>query len=231
MREKKKVLIADNDTQTVDLIRKILINNDMQAVVVPKDEEAMRQSALSGCDLLLLSIDKQDDESVLQNIEKLRSEGIYIPIILMMESADDVDIILGLNKGADDYLVKPFDPILLSAKIKAILRRNSDFRDQGQHVIHVGPFTLNKRTQCLTKYSEEINLMGKEYQFMQLFLENVNQNITKDMISEVVWKQATPDDHTIMVYINHIRQKIEDDPARPKFIKTVRNIGYRFQYD
>ena len=124
-------------------------------------------------------------------------------------------------------MTKPFNPIVLGAKVKALIRRSKGTADT-EAVITAGPFRYNTSTLRFYKDGHEIVLSSKENAIMKLFLDNVNRIFSKDMIYELVWGHSIIDENAIMVYINRLRQKIEDDPARPKFIQTVRGLGYRF---
>lgn len=126
------------------------------------------------------------------------------------------------------YLTKPFNPVTLGAKIKALIRRSRGGLGGEGSVIAAGPFRYDTTTLRFYKNGVEIVLSSKENAMMKLFLDNVNRIFTKDMIYDMVWGSAIVDENAIMVYINRLRQKIEEDPARPAYIQTVRGLGYRF---
>ena len=125
-------------------------------------------------------------------------------------------------------MTKPFNPIVLGAKVKALIRRSKGSRGSADPLLHAGPFCYNTSTLRFYKHNKEIVLSSKENAMMKLFMDNVNRIFSKDMIYDLIWGEAIIDENAIMVYINRLRQKIEDDPAKPVFIQTVRGLGYRF---
>ena len=118
--------------------------------------------------------------------------------------------------------------VVLGAKVKAMIRRNQDNISGSSSVITVGPFLYDTHTLRLYKHGEEIILSSKENAMMKLFLDNINRIFSRKMIYEMVWGETIVDENAIMVYINRLRQKIEDDPSKPRYIQTVRGLGYRF---
>ena len=161
-------------------------------------------------------------------IQRLRGRGVKTPIIIVSGRQEDYDTLYGLDIGADDYVTKPFNPIVLGAKVKALIRRSKGSLHGTEAVITAGPFQYNTSTLRFYKNGSEIVLSSKENAMMKLFVDNVNRIFSKDMLYDLVWGEAIIDENAIMVYINRLRQKIEDDPAKPKFIQTVRGLGYRF---
>ena len=124
-------------------------------------------------------------------------------------------------------MTKPFNPVVLGAKVKALIRR-SQGSSSSSDLLTAGPFQYNTSTLRFYKNGEEILLSAKENAMMKLFMDNVNRVFSKDMIYELVWGEAIIDENAIMVYVNRLRQKIEEDPGKPKHIQTVRGLGYRF---
>ena len=161
-------------------------------------------------------------------IQHIRRQGLKTPIIIVSGRKEDFDTVYGLDIGADDYVTKPFNPVTLGAKIKALIRRSDNSRGSESNVITAGPFSYNTSTLRFYKNGQEIVLTAKENSMMKLFVDNVNRIFTKDMLYDMVWGNAIIDENAIMVYINHLRSKIEDDPAEPKYIQTIKGLGYRF---
>ena len=161
-------------------------------------------------------------------VQQLRSSGIKTPIIIVSGRQEDYDTLYGLDIGADDYVTKPFNPIVLGAKVKALIRRSKGALPGADTEITAGPFRYNTSTLRFYKGDTEIILSSKENSMMKLFMDNVNRVFSKDMIYELIWGEAIIDENAIMVYINRLRQKIEENPAKPTYIQTVRGLGYRF---
>ncbi len=220
------VLIVDDDESVQTMLFKVIRSNGLQAEVASGGEEAIALASRKEYDLILLDVNMPGIDGF-QVVQALRSRDIRTPIIIVSGRQEDYDTLYGLDIGADDYVTKPFNPIVLGAKVKALIRRSKG-TGETESVITAGPFRYNTSTLRLYKDGQEIVLSSKENAIMKLFLDNVNRIFSKDMIYELVWGHAIIDENAIMVYINRLRQKIEDDPARPKYIQTVRGLGYRF---
>ncbi|MDF2684892.1 MAG: DNA-binding response regulator [Clostridia bacterium] len=164
-------------------------------------------------------------------LRKIRQKS-NIPVIFLTARGEDMDKILGLGIGADDYLVKPFSMAELLARIAAQLRRNHEYSGQMSQInsqIIYSSLCLNKTACCVYKDDVLIELNAKEYLLLKHLMENPERVFTKRQLYKAVWdEEIYYDDNTIMVHISHIRNKIEDDPKNPEFIKTIRGIGYKF---
>ena len=220
------VLIVDDDESVQTMLYKVIRSNGLNAEVASGGQEAVTLATRHNYDLILLDVNMPEMDGF-QVVQQLRSRDIRTPIIIVSGRQEDYDTLYGLDIGADDYVTKPFNPIVLGAKVKALIRRSKG-TGETESVITAGPFRYNTSTLRFYKDGQEIVLSSKENAIMKLFLDNVNRIFSKDMIYELVWGHAIIDENAIMVYINRLRQKIEDDPARPKYIQTVRGLGYRF---
>lgn len=221
------VLIVDDDTAVQTMLYKVIKSNGIDAETASDGETALQMMKSKNYDLLLLDINMRGMDGF-QVIQSLRSAGNKTPIIVVSGRKEDYDTLYGLDIGADDYVTKPFNPIVLGAKVKALIRRSRANLPNETNLITAGPFQYNTSTLRFYKNNEEIILSSKENALMKLFLDNVNRIFSKDIIYDLVWGAAIIDENSIMVYINRLRQKIEDDPANPKYIQTVRGLGYRF---
>lgn len=221
------VLIVDDDEPVRTTLYKVVKSNGLDADLAASGEQALQMTAKTHYDLILLDVNMpgMDGFSVVQ---KLRSRGIKTPIIIVSGRQEDYDTLYGLDIGADDYVTKPFNPIVLGAKVKALIRRSKGSLHGADAVTMAGPFRYNNTTLRFYKSGEEIVLSSKENAMMKLFMDNVNRIFPKEMIYTMIWGETIVDENAIMVYINRLRQKIEDDPAHPRFIQTVRGLGYRF---
>lgn len=221
------VLIVDDDEAVLTMLRKVIESNGIQAHTAASGEEALEKIAAEHYDLILLDVNLagMDGFQVVQNI---RGRNIKTPIIIVSGRKEDFDTLYGLDIGADDYITKPFNPITLGAKVKALIRRSRDHLPGQSSILTAGPFRYNTSTLRFYKGETEILLSGKENAIMKLFIDNVDRIFSKDMLYDLVWGEAIIDENAVMVYINRLRQKIEDDPAKPAYIQTVRGLGYRF---
>ena len=221
------VLIVDDDEAVRTMLYKVIRSNGMEADACPNGTTAISMVGATAYDLILLDVNMPGMDGF-QVVQKLRAKGIQIPIIIISGRQEDYDTLYGLDIGADDYVTKPFNPVVLGAKVKALIRRSRSVRPDQQPILSAGPFRYNTTTLRFYKQDTEIILSSKENAIMKLFMDNVNRIFPKDMIYELIWGEAIIDENAIMVYINRLRQKIEDDPAKPKYIQTVRGLGYRF---
>ena len=221
------VLIVDDDKSVQTMLYKVIRSNALDADIASSGLEALELTRHKHYALILLDVNmpELDGFSVVQ---RLRGRGIQTPIIIVSGRQEDYDTLYGLDIGADDYVTKPFNPIVLGAKVKALIRRSKGNLSGAETTLTAGPFRYNTSTLRFYKNDREIILSSKENAIMKLFLDNVNRIFSKDMIYDLVWGEAIIDENAIMVYINRLRQKIEDDPAKPQYIQTVRGLGYRF---
>ena len=220
-----RILIIEDDSAVKSMLIKVVKSNLLEPYAVDSAEEALEVLKTKTFDLILLDINLSGMDGF-EFLQHIREKGKTIPVIIVSGRKEDFDALYGIDIGADDYITKPFNPIILGAKIKAILRRakGETFRNE----ICVGPFKYNITTLRFYINGEEIPLSSKENQLIKLFLDNVNRVFSKDALYELVWDNGIVDDNSVMVYISRLRNKIEDDPQNPTYIQTVRGLGYRF---
>lgn len=221
------VLIVDDDDAILTMLYKVIKSNGIEADMVSNGEDALKQVNKHNYDLMLLDINMEGIDGF-QVIQAIRNQGLKIPIIIISGRKEDYDTLYGLDIGADDYITKPFNPIILGAKVKALIRRSQNGLPGSSDLIIAGPFQYNTSTLRFYKNDIEIPLSSKENAMMKLFIDNVNRIFSKDMLYELIWGETIIDENSIMVYINRLRQKIEENPGSPQYIQTVRGLGYRF---
>lgn len=222
-----EILIVDDDPAVAAMLYKVVQGNGYQADVAESGEEAMEKMQRREYALLLLDINLKGMDGF-EVIQQLRDMGRKTPIIVVSGRKEEYDTIYGLDIGADDYITKPFNPVTLGAKLKAMIRRSQGSLAEDDNTIAAGPFSYHSSTLRLFKNGEEITLTGKENAMMKLFLDNEHHIFSRDALYEMVWGGTLVDDNAVMVYINRLRQKIEDNPDKPRYIQTVRGVGYRF---
>ena len=221
------VLIADDDQAVLTMLYKVVRSNGIEADTAASGEEALALLEQKPYDLLLLDVNMHGMDGF-QVVQAIRRRGLKLPIIIVSGRKEDYDTLYGLAIGADDYVTKPFNPVTLGAKVKALIRRSRNHLPGVDSVIAAGPFQYNTSTLRFYKNGREILLSSKENAMMKLFIDNVNRIFSKDMLYDLIWGEAIIDENAIMVYVNRLRQKIEEDPSNPKYIQTVRGLGYRF---
>lgn len=223
-----KVLIVDDDPAITRLLEKVMRSNDMVPTVSNCGKDALAYLHSNTYDMILMDIMLGDMEGF-DIIQQIRSEGITTPVIIVSGRNEDYDYLYGLSLGADDYVTKPFRPHILGAKVKALIRRSKYLVSQANNQIACGPFTYMVDSMRFYKNGEELCLSSKESALLLLFIRHPQQVFTKDMIYEQVWGTTIAiDDNAIMVYINRLRRKIEEDYRQPKHVITIRGLGYRF---
>ena len=222
-----RVLIVDDDAAVLSLLTKVIRSNGLDAECSQSAEQALELLNSQTYDLILMDVNMHGMDGF-TGVEIIRSRGIKTPIIIVSGRKEDFDTLYGLDIGADDYITKPFNPVTLGAKVKALIRRSRNSVTGTESIISAGPFTYNTSTLRLYKHGTEISLSGKENAMMKLFIDNVNHIFSKDMLYDMIWGEAIIDENAIMVYVNRLRHKIEDDPAKPRYIQNVRGVGYRF---
>jgi len=163
---------------------------------------------------------------------KIRQTNNQMPILMLTSKSEEDDKIAGLDIGADDYLTKPFSNRELLARAKALLRRSeskSTLEKKDNHVFRLGTLTLDVSNRILTKQGNIVSLTAKEFDLIQLFMTNPGRNFSRMDVLERVWgEQFEGLEHTVNSNINRLRGKIEDDPAKPKYLVTVWGVGYKF---
>lgn len=223
-----KILIVDDDPAICKLLEKVMRSNEMEPTTVNSGMDALSILKTHTFDLILMDIMLGDMEGF-EVIKRLRNQGITTPVIIISGRSEDYDSLYGLSLGADDYITKPFRPLVLGAKVKAMIRRNKNMILDSHDTLECGPFTYETSTMRFYKNGEELVLSSKEGALLLMFLKHPQQVFTKDMIYEHVWGNTVAvDDNAIMVYINRLRGKIEDNRQKPAHIVTVRGLGYRF---
>lgn len=224
-----KVLIVDDDKVICKMITKSLKPENIVVVSANSEAEAIGYMESQTFDLIILDVMLGDTDGF-EVFRRMQIKGIEAPVIFLSGKDQDYDKILALGMGADDYITKPFSLSVLIAKIKAHLRRGEKLK-QAQNIsrkIICEPFVLDIDTYQLFKGGTEIYCSSKEIMLMKFFMENPNKVFTKEQLYENVWKDSIIDNNSVMVYIRHLRKKIEDSPKEPKFLETVWGIGYKF---
>jgi len=224
------VLIVDDEKELVLILMDYLKMENINAVAAFDGEEAYAMFEKHKPNLVLLDIMLPDDDGM-EICRNIRAKS-DIPIIMLSAKNTDIDKILSLGLGADEYLTKPYSPAVVIAHIKALLRR---YRKQGlsnnEHVIYKGMFSINKKTHKVTYDEKDLHILGKEFEVLWLLVQNEGQVFTKEEIYDEVWgKDEFGEISTITVHIRKIRSKLEKGNV-PQFLKTIWGVGYKFEYE
>lgn len=226
-----KILIAEDDKNIVELLTMYLVNEGYE--VISRDNGLDAYSVLENEKIDLAIFDIMMPKMNGYELTKKARNITNIPIIILSAKNKDNDKIVGLNVGADDYLPKPFNPLEVIARVKACLRRyyslNSSLNDNS-NIIKVGDLSLDTEKFTIYKRGDQINLTATEYRILSLLMKSPGKIFTKVQIYETInGDYFESDDNTMMVHISKLREKIEDDTRNPKYIKTVRGLGYKIE--
>lgn len=225
----KKVLVVDDEKLIVKGIRFSLEQEGMEVDCAYDGEEAYQMAKSKEYDMILLDImlPKMNGFEVCQAIREFSD----MPIIMLTAKGDDMDKILGLDYGADDYITKPFNILEVKARIKAIMRRTAGGAksEKGSMVIEKGDLKLDCDSRRLYILGEEINVTGTEFELLELLVKNENKVYSREKLLEMVWGQDYPGDvRTVDVHVRRLREKIEVNPSEPKYVHTKWGVGYYY---
>ena len=232
---KERILIVDDEKEIRDLIDIYLKGEGYDTLKAENGEEALNILEKQNVDLIILDI-MMPKVNGIEACLRIREER-EMPIIMLSAKSEDMDKILGLNTGADDYLTKPFNPLELVARVKSQLRRYKRFnkalaqvdtQEKEDNILEIEELSINLETHEVFKEGDEIKLTPTEFDILVLLGGNRGKVFSIENIYNSVWKQDfMQSDNTVMVHIRKVREKIEEDPRKPKYIKTVWGVGYK----
>lgn len=225
----KKVLVVDDEKLIVKGIRFSLLQDGMEVDCAYDGEEALNMAKANSYDMILLDVmlPKMDGFEVCQAIREFSD----VPIVMLTAKGDDMDKILGLEYGADDYITKPFNILEVKARIKAIMRRNSPERvpQVQSSVIEKGDIKLDCDSRRLFINDNEINLTAREFELLEILIKNENKVYSRESLLKIVWGEDYPGDvRTVDVHVRRLREKIEANPSEPKYVHTKWGVGYYY---
>lgn len=222
----KNILIVDDDTDILKVLKANLQMHNFTIFTAETWEAAEELLSQEEINLIILDVMLPDDNGI-EICRKLRGEDVHIPIIILTARDKVSDKVLGLDCGADDYVVKPFETLELVARIKACLRRTMEIdRDH----IQIGDIQINKSRRLVQVRNNEVELTPKEYDLLLFFASNKGKVIPREKIKKSIWKDSSlyAWSRVIDVHVQHIRHKIEKDVSNPEYIITVPGVGYMF---
>ncbi len=226
-----RILVVDDEKLIVKGIKFSLEQEDMQVDVAHDGEEALNLAKTNEYNLILLDVmlPKIDGLEVCQLIR----EFSQVPIIMVTAKGEDIDKIMGLEYGADDYLTKPFNILELKARIKAILRRSVkkvDNVSSKEKIIKVRNLEINLESRQVFLDDKEAGLTAKEFDLLELFMKNPGKVYSREALLQTVWGYGYPGDaRSVDVHVRRLREKVEENPSEPKYIHTKWGVGYYFQ--
>ena len=225
-----KVLVVDDEKLIVKGIRFSLEQDDMEVDCAYDGEEALKLAAENTYDIILLDVmlPKHDGFEVCRQIREYSD----VPIIMLTAKGEDMDKILGLEYGADDYITKPFNILEVKARIKAIIRRTGKKKDQKEDgkLVVKGDMKIDCESRRVVIGDREINLTAKEFDLLELLATHPNKVYSRENLLNLVWSYEYPGDvRTVDVHIRRLREKIEAQPSDPKYVYTKWGVGYYFR--
>jgi phosphate regulon transcriptional regulator PhoB len=222
-----KILVVDDETDIVELVAYNLRKEGFDVSPAFDGEDALAKIRKEKFDLIILDlmlpgIQGMEICRILRNNPNTKN----IPIIMLTAKGEEIDKILGLEMGADDYMTKPFSPRELLARIKTVMRRTSA-KTANETVVRIARLAINKETYTVTKNDKPLELSSTEFRLFLYLVERRGKVFSRDQLLDAVWKdEAFVEPRTVDVHIRRLRTQIEDDPANPRYVKTKRGIGY-----
>jgi len=227
--ENPQVLVVDDDAGIRDLLADYLAKQGMKVATARDGKEMDERLAGFDPDLIVIDLMMPGEDGL--SLTRRVKAGRDVPVIMLSARGEDIDRIVGLEVGADDYLAKPFNPRELLARIRAVLRRGGAGAkaDGSEEVARFGPFVLDLAAQSLARDGQDIPLTQAEFTLLKLFVEHPGRALSRDQIMDwLKGYERDPFDRSIDVRVTRLRKKLEDDPANPVYIKTVWGQGYLF---
>ena len=222
-----KILVVDDEPDIVELVTYNLKKEGFDVSPAFDGEEALARIRKEKFDFIILDLMLPGIQGM-EICRIMRSDPLTknIPIIMLTAKGEEIDKILGLEIGADDYMTKPFNPRELLARIKTVMRRTSE-RTIDETVVRIGKLAINKETYTVTKDDKPLELSSTEFRLLLYLVERRGKVFSRDQLLDAVWKdEAFVEPRTVDVHIRRLRTHIEDDPANPGYVKTKRGVGY-----
>lgn len=223
--ESVTILVVDDDPDILTILKDNLELDGYRVITAQTGREALKAYEERGPGLIILDLSLPDVDGI-QVCRRIREES-DIPLLMLTARDLVTDKVLGLETGADDYIVKPFDYLELAARIKACLRRRGSFAGQGTE-LEFGPLKIEPSSKRVWKEGERIELTNREYALLLLLARNAGKALSRTVIRHALWPDAElpRDTRTIDVHVRHLRAKLEEDPSEPRVLVTVPGVGY-----
>ncbi|WP_312520566.1 response regulator transcription factor [Anaerospora sp.] len=224
----EKILVVDDDAKILKIVCHCLEKEGFHTMVAIDGEQALQSAKLNQPDLVILDLMLPKLNGL--DVGKILINEYQIPVLILSAKGDELDRIIGLRMGVDDYLTKPFSPTEMVLRVQAVLRRVQGRRQmQNSSTITCGCISIDLNTRTVTVAAKLVSLTGKEFELLWLLVSNPQQVFTRMQLLNKVWhSDYQGDENTVTVHVRRLREKIEADPSQPQFIKTVWGVGYKF---
>jgi two-component system response regulator RegX3 len=224
---KQRILIVEDEEAIAESVAYNLRQEGFEAEVVGDGPAALRQALSQPPDLILLDLMLPGIDG-LEVCRTLRKR-VKVPIIMLTAKAEEMDRVVGLEVGADDYVTKPFSMKELVTRVRAVLRRAGKLAAEDATVLRAGSLEMDTERYLVTLHGEPLSLALKEFRLLETLLRHRGRVLSRDQLLGMVWGDSDyRDSHTVDVHVRWLRTKIEDDPSHPRLILTVRGVGYKF---
>lgn len=223
-----RLLVVEDEESFSEALSYMLRKEGFDVAVAPTGDEALAEFDRAGADLVLLDL-MLPGKSGTEVCRELRQRS-SVPVIMVTAKDSEIDKVVGLELGADDYITKPYHSRELVARIRAVLRRGAEPADEPDSVLAAGPVRMDVERHVVSVGSDEVPLPLKEFELLEMLLRNAGRVLTRAQLIDRVWgSDYVGDTKTLDVHIKRLRAKIESDPAHPTYLQTVRGLGYKFE--
>ncbi len=227
----QRVLIIEDDKEIASVVSMNLESSGLLSQKVHDGLEGLNQAVSGDYDLIILDIMLPSLDGI-SICRKIREADTHTPILMLTARSQEIDLVLSLELGADDYMSKPFSVRELTARVNALLRRSKVSREEKtkHEIVRVGDFLIDFDRHRINLKGEDLELTVKEFELLSLFARNPGRAYSRSELLNIIWGYSFEGyEHTVNTHINRLRNKIEEDPAHPRFLTTVWGIGYRFE--
>src|SRR5689334_7770430 len=224
------ILVVDDEPTIVEVVARYLERAGYEAFEAGDGAEALRQAELRGPDLIVLDVMLPEIDG-LEVMRRLHERpGPPVPVILLTARGEESDRLVGLRRGADDYVVKPFSPVELVARVDAVLRRVAPPAEPAPDPIEIGALRIDPGMRTVALDGDEVSLTQREFDLLAYLAAHPGQVFSRDQLMDAVWGFSFYEDtSTVTVHVRRLRAKLGDDPGTPRFIETVWGVGYRLR--
>lgn len=221
----ERILVVDDEPHVLDVVGRYLRHEGFSTMLASDGEQALKLADDADLVILDLMLPKIDGLEVCRRLRERRN----IPIIMLTAKGEETDKLIGLGVGADDYVIKPFSPRELVARVQAVLRRSTP-QTPTDDVIRVGDLRINTKTRMAERRGEPLNLTAREFDLLAFLAKSPGQVFSREQLLDNVWDyQFGGDLSTVTVHVRRLREKVEPNPVRPQYVKTVWGVGYKLE--
>jgi DNA-binding response OmpR family regulator len=223
---KARILVVDDEPNIREVVEQYLRREGYDTISAADGEEAVARAADADLVVLDLMLPKLDGIEACRRIQSARD----VPVIMLTAKSEETDKLVGLGIGADDYVTKPFSPRELVARVHAVLRRAQNRSPSPGDIVQVGSLRINPKLRTVERNGEQIELTAREFDLLLFLASNPGQVFTREQLLDQVWDYHFPGDtSTVTVHVRRLREKVEPDPVRPQYVKTVWGVGYKVE--